>query len=423
MPIFAEKIVTMKTWSKKSQEEIKKIVFDALSQNINYIDESILGIPASHLDSNVFSQDASFLKDAPFMSTLVQNPNNIGCHTLGESESFFAGTQNIEKEVLAICAEDILNCEVGGYDGYIASGGTEANIQAIWIYRNFFKQEFDATNDDVVILCSEDCHYSMDKAANLLSIGVQKVAVTENTREVLVENVETAIKNAKSNGKKYFIVVSNMMTTMYGSVDDINNYTTALTNEDCHFKLHIDAAYGGFYYPFSDKNSILTFQNEHISSFTLDAHKMAQAPYGTGVFLIRKGLIQYANTKEASYVEGEDFTLIGSRSGANAVAVWMILMKNGPFGWQEKVFILQKRCQWMCEQLSEMGVEYYRNDFSNIITIRAEFVDPALAKKYGLVPDNHKNPKWFKIVVMDHVTIEKLMPLVEELKKGNAVFV
>jgi glutamate/tyrosine decarboxylase-like PLP-dependent enzyme len=413
----------MKAWSKKSQEEIKRIVFDALSQNINYIDESILGIPASHLDSNVFSQDASFLKDAPFMSTLVQNPNNIGCHTLGESESFFSGTQNIEREVLAICAEDILNCEEGGYDGYIASGGTEANIQAIWIYRNYFKQEFGAANEDIAILCSEDCHYSMDKAGNLLSIAVQKVEVTENTREILVENVETGIQNAKSNGKKYFIVVSNMMTTMYGSVDDVNNYTTALIKEECEFKLHIDAAYGGFYYPFSDKNSNLTFKNEHISSFTLDAHKMAQAPYGTGVFLIRKGLIQYANTKEASYVEGEDFTLIGSRSGANAVAVWMILMKNGPFGWQEKIFILQKRCQWMCEQLDSMGVDYYRNDFSNIITIRARFVGKVLAKKYGLVPDNHKSPKWFKIVIMDHVTIEKLVPLVEELKKVKEILV
>jgi glutamate/tyrosine decarboxylase-like PLP-dependent enzyme len=411
----------MKTWVKKSQEEIKQTVFDALSKNINYVNESILGIPASHLDSNVFSQDASFLKDAPFMSTLVQNPNNIGCHTLGESESFFAGTQEIEREVLAICAEDILNCKKNEYDGYIASGGTEANIQAIWIYRNYFKQELNASNEEIVILCSEDCHYSMDKASNLLSISVQKVHVTEGKREVLKENVLNAIRKAKANGKKYFIVVSNMMTTMYGSVDNVSNYAEALVNENCDFKIHIDAAYGGFYYPFADEDSNLTFDNPYISSFTLDAHKMAQAPYGTGIFLIRKNLIQYANTKEASYVEGEDFTLIGSRSGANAVAVWMILMKNGPYGWQEKIFILQKRCQWMCDQLDKIGVNYYRNSFSNIITIRSEFVEETVAKKYGLVPDNHKNPKWFKIVIMDHVTIEKLMPLVDTLAKSMAM--
>jgi hypothetical protein len=31
--------------------------------------------------------------------------------------------------------------EPGSFDGYIASGGTEANIQALWIYRNYFMNE------------------------------------------------------------------------------------------------------------------------------------------------------------------------------------------------------------------------------------------------------------------------------------------
>lgn len=71
---------------------------------------------------------------------MVDNPNHIGCHTMGESEPFFAGTQKLEKELIGIVAEDILLCKPGQYDGYVASGGTEANIQAIWIYRNLFKR-------------------------------------------------------------------------------------------------------------------------------------------------------------------------------------------------------------------------------------------------------------------------------------------
>ncbi len=110
--------------------------------------------------------------------------------------------------------------------------------------------------------------------------------------------------------------------------------------------------------------------------------------------------------------------MIGSRSGANAVAVWMILMKNGPYGWQEKVFILQQRCLWLCEQLDLLNIKYFRNEFSNIVTIKSEYVPQILAKKYGLVPDNHKNAQWFKIVVMDHVTIEKLQLLINDLKQS-----
>lgn len=412
------KIITNHTcfmWEKKSKEAINSIVFEALAENINFNDNTILGIPASHLDKNVFSQDATFLKEAPFMSTLVQNPNNIGCHTMGSSESFFRGTQELEREVLEICAVSILKGQSKNYDGYIASGGTEANIQAIWIYRNYFSSEFNALPNEISILCSDDSHYSMYKAANLLGIGIQKVSVTSDTRELTEAAITSAILAAKEKGIKYFIVINTMMTTMFGSVDPLDRYVNVLKQHQCNYKIHIDGAYGGFYYPFTHQESQLTFENPEITSFTLDAHKMAQAPYGTGIFLIKKGFIHYANTKEASYVEGEDYTLIGSRSGANAVAVWMILNTSGPFGWQEKIFILQKRTKWFVNQLKEKKCEYYRNEYANIITVRSKHVSSETAKQFGLVPDNHQHPHWYKIVIMDHVTIEKLIPLVEQL--------
>jgi len=405
-----------KVWTKKSQEQINEIVFAALNQNISYVEKNVLGVPGSFLDTKVFNSDASFLKEAPFMSALLENPNHIGCHTLETSEPFFAGTHEIEKSLLEICAVDILKGESGKYDGYVASGGTEANIQAIWVYRNYYLKEFSAASDDIVIVCSEDSHYSMHKAANLLSLDILKVKVNEDNRAVESLALEETLQKATLAGKKYFIVICNMMTTMFGSVDDIEMISTTLAKKRLEYKIHVDGAYGGFYYPFSNEESSLTFKNEAISSFTLDAHKMAQSPYGTGIFLIRKNLIQYAKTEEASYVEGQDFTLIGSRSGANAIAVWMILSKHGPYGWFEKVYILQKRAQWIVKQLDELGILYYRNLHSNIITIRSSSLNKSIAEKYWLVPDNHVAPRWYKIVVMEHVTVDILNQFIEELK-------
>jgi len=405
-------------WQKKSQDEIKKIVFEALDKNVNYQEQNIVGLPATYLDEKVFSQDESFLKDAPFLSALIKNPNHIGCHTLEGSENFFSGTQEIEKKLIEICAVDILKGTTGAQDGYVASGGTEANMQALWIYRNLFMQEFGATLNEIVILCSEDSHYSMHKGSNLLAIDICTATVEHETRKLQVDLLTQQIAAQKANGKKYFIVVANMMTTMFGSVDDIDVYVDALHAADVEFKLHVDGAYGGFYYPFSNEKNTLNFKNKYVTSVTLDAHKMVQAPYGTGVFLIRKGYMQYANTKEASYVEGEDFTMIGSRSGANAIAIWMILSKNGPNGWFEKIYILQKRAQWLCTQLDEMNIAYYRYPTANIITIKSEFVPKSLAQTFGLVPDNHHNPSWYKVVIMDHVTIEKLSLLLTALKNN-----
>ena len=281
----------MKIWTQKSQNEIKNRVLGALNTNVSYLDQSVLGVPGSFLDNKVFNRDAPFLEDAPFLKTLLENPNHIGCHTLETSEPFFEGTQAIEKELLDICAVDILKGKQGGYDGYVASGGTEANIQAIWIYRNFYQTEFAAKNNEIVIICSEDTHYSIDKAANLLSIAIEKIAVNGNSRAIKSSSLQHALEDSKAKGKKYFIVICNMMTTMFGSVDDIATISQALEREALEYKIHVDGAYGGFYYPFANNRSSLTFQNPKISSFTLDAHKMAQSPYGTGIFLIRKNLI------------------------------------------------------------------------------------------------------------------------------------
>ncbi len=401
----------MNYWEKLSKEVLNQRVFDALKQNTNFYHEDILGVPASHLDDRVFYQDAPFLKDAPYLTALIHNPNHIGCHTLGESEHFFRGTQAIERELIALCAEKILEAEPETCDGYVASGGTEANLQAVWIYRNLFQAEYGFAAHELCLLCSADSHYSVAKAANVFGIRLARVPVDPETRTLQPARLEEALEAELAQGTRAFIVVANMMTTMFGSVDQANVYTDALQARDLPFRLHVDGAYGGFFYPFTEAKHDLCFANPLVSSITLDAHKMVQAPYGTGVFLARKGLMEYTRTSEASYVAGEDSTLIGSRSGANAIAVWMILMTYGRFGWEEKIMVLLKRTQWLADALDGLGIRYFRQPHSNILTIHSEDMPAEVAERFGLVPDDHRQPRWYKVVAMDHVTIERLLDL------------
>ena len=402
-------------WQKLSQTQIQDRINSALKQNVSFINQSVLGVPGSFLDTLVFDQEANFLEDAPFLRTLLENPNHIGCHTLDMSEPFFEGSHAIERELLEICAVEILQAQAKSYDGYVASGGTEANIQALWIYRNYFQQDCSARLDEILVLGSEDTHYSIDKAANLLALDVKKIPVDENDRDIDQAAFQQILHDAKTEGKTCIIFIGNMMTTMFGSVDNIDAAAATLEQSGLSYKIHVDGAYGGFYYPFSDPQNSMTFANSHISSFTLDAHKMAQAPYGTGIFLIRKGLIEYANTQEASYVRGEDYTLVGSRSGANAIASWMILSRHGKQGWFDKIRTLQARADGFAKGLDGLGIQYFRNPFSNIITMRSEFVAPALAERNYLVPDDHHSPAWQKIVVMEHVTQARLDELLSAL--------
>ena len=407
----------MKFWKKYSTETINKKIDNALKKTIDFENNKWLGFPVSKLDPNVFFNNIAFLGDAPLLRSYIANPNNIGCHTYGTSEEAFKGAQDLEKEVIDVLATDIFKAEPNTYDGYIATGGTEANIQALWIYRNLFMNDYQAKADEIVILSSEDTHYSIPKGSNLLQIDAVKIPVDFDTRVIVESDLENIIIQQKKQGKKYFIIVSNMATTMFGSVDNPDIYANYLNKHNCPYKIHIDGAFGGFIYPFSNEKSTVNFANPNISSITIDAHKMLQAPYGTGVFLCRKGLIQNTLTKEAKYVEGLDLTLVGSRSGANAIAVWLILFKYGPNGWFEKINTLLLRTNWLCKQLDKKGIQYFRDPFMNIVTIKSEFIPEGLAHEYGLVPAAHDNTnKWQKIVVMDHVEIDDLEPFVDALQ-------
>jgi glutamate/tyrosine decarboxylase-like PLP-dependent enzyme len=396
------------SWDSKTYEQYKAEVLAALQQNRNYRIHDVLGLPASYLDPEVFPPDAAFLDDAPFARVFMENPNHIGCHTLVASESAFAGTHALERDLIRLCAEEIMGAPEAGYDGYVASGGTEANLQAVWIYRNLFMEAYHSSAQQVGVLYSHDSHYSFYKAANVLQVIPIEVEVDDSTRQMTPENYAKAIIRAQAAGVRQLVAVFNMGTTMFGSVDDIEALLPILKASGMPYRVHIDGAFGGFVYPFTAKNNPLTFVNPEVGSITIDAHKMLQAPYGTGIFLARKGLMNYAHTNHASYVQGGDSTLCGSRSGANLVAAWMILQHHGRSGWEQKIETLVKRTDRICVLLDRFQVPYFRNPAMNMVTMRAEGIPKQLAEAFLLVPDTHDQANWYKIVVMDHVTDAKL---------------
>ncbi len=405
-------------WKKLPSSEIKKRVFEALDKNLNYRETKILGLPATYLDQEQFYFDAPFLKEAPFLSVLISNPNHIGCHTHSAGESYFSGTQALEIDLIRICAEDIFNAEKDSFDGYVASGGTEANIQAQWIFRNYFQKEKGAKPSEIGLLFSEDTHYSAYKGCNLLGINPIQIKVDEE-RKWDLDDLKVKLNEAKQNGIKYLIVHLSMGTTMFGSIDHPDPILATIKPIFPDFFTHIDAAFGGFIYPFTAEKFSLNLANPDIHSVTIDGHKMLQAPYGTGIFICKKGLMEYAQTEEASYVQGTDFTLCGSRSGANAVSVWMILMTHGFEGWKYLMENLIDRTDHICEALDRMNVGYFRHPKMNIVAIKATDIPRQVALQYHLVADNFDNPSWWKIVTMTHAKKHIIDEFLINLQKSS----
>lgn len=410
----------MKFWRRYTQQEMDEKITKSLERTLNYDNTKTIGIPGTKLDDTVFYDGHSFIKHSPYLRTFIQNPNHIGCHTYDKADILFGGTFDIERELIQLLAIDVLNGDDKEFDGYVTQGGTEANIQAMWVYRNYFKKERKAKHEEIAIITSADTHYSAYKGSDLLNIDIIKVPVEFYSRKIQEDTLDSIVKEAKEIGKKYFIVISNMGTTMFGSVDDPDLYANIFDKYNLEYKIHVDGAFGGFIYPINNKECKTDFSNKNVSSITLDGHKMLQAPYGTGVFVCRQNLIHNTLTKEATYIENLDVTLSGSRSGSNAVAIWMVLASYGPYGWMEKINKLRNRTEWLCEQLNDMGIKYYKEDSMNIVTIEEQYVNKEIAEKYFLVPEVHNlTNKWYKIVVMEHVELDILNSLVYDLRKFN----
>lgn len=401
------------SWAAHSPEQIRTRVLDALDANLSYREDAVLGVPGSYLDRRVFPPLAE-LEPFALLSTLIANPNHIGCHTLGESEPAFAGTQALEREVVQICAEGLLNAGPGRVDGYVASGGTESNLQAIWCLRNALRSERGLPAGGIGILASEDTHYSVHKAADLMEMPLFEVAVDPKTRQMKADALAAALERAQD-AVGALVVVLNMGTTMYGSVDDANRVLPAVEASGLPHRTHVDAAFGGFIYPLTSDNR-LDFRDSRLHSVTLDAHKMLQAPYGTGIHLVRKGLIRHVLSPAASYVPGLDCTLSGSRSGANAVAVWMILRSYGSAGGQAFCAELVDRAARLSARLSELGVRHFLEPGMNLVALAAVDLPQGLPERHGLVPDVHEGrPRAYKIVVMDHVTEARVEDFLDDL--------
>lgn len=416
-------------WEKYSREEIKRRFALAIDRNINYHTDAVLGFPGTHLDAEDYYADdcsvlthipwtSSMLDDEPYLRAIIENPNHIGCHTAEVSEFGFPGTQELEREALALCAEQIMRAPKGGYDGYISPGGTECNLQACWILRNLFRRTCNAGAGEIGLVFSADTHYSVWKAANLLGLRPCSVPVDDATRQMQPAAIATTLDAAMAAGVRCVIGVVNMGTTMFSSVDDPAPFVRELRERSLVFRLHVDGAYGGFVYPFAVDDHALDFRNPDVASVTMDAHKMLKAPYGTGIFLCRKGLIDEVCTSEASYVLGKDYTICGSRSGANAVAVWMLLRDAGSAGLYERCRHLRERTDRLCARLAALGVAYYRHPAMNQVAIRSTHISTELAEKYLLVPDTHDGmPHWWKIVVMDHVRESLLDHFLDNLER------
>lgn len=220
--------------------------------------------------------------------------------------------------------------------GAFCSGGTVANMTALWIARNrLLKPDGDFKGvakeglframkhygyEDLAILVSERGHYSLKKAADLLGIGRDMLipVPADGDNKVKVAAMRQIATELAAKKVRVMAIVGVAGTTETGSVDPLTELAALAQELNCHF--HVDAAWGGATL-LSDKYRYLLSGIELADSVTIDAHKQMYVPMGAGMVVFKHPSSAHAIEHHAEYIlrkGSKDLgsqTLEGSRPG------------------------------------------------------------------------------------------------------------
>jgi aromatic-L-amino-acid decarboxylase len=262
---------------------------------------------------------------------------NVG----GWSQSPSATT--VEKQVIQWL------CQLVGYDqdafGTFTSGGTMANITGLKMALHaklptVAEQGLISIGTPVIFYGSEEAHFSIDRAADLLGVGranVRKIRADAKFK-IDVGELARSIQHDLQAGLCPCAIVAIAGTTSSGNVDPLDELADVA--ERFGLWLHVDAAYGGGAILSQIVRSLFEGLNR-ADSIAIDPHKWFFAPFDAGVILAKKKqslrdtfLLRPAYIPQKSGVTGEEvlnffqYGVQGSRR-FSALRVWMSLKHLG----------------------------------------------------------------------------------------------
>ena len=248
-----------------------------------------------------------------YLAAMRVNPNN---HALDGGPPTAAMEKEVVRQLAALFdyPQPML--------GHLTSSGTIANLEALFVSREL--------HPDKMIAVSSEAHYTHARMAHVLGLEVARVPADLQGRLDL-----EALKTTLEGGGVGTVVVT-AGTTSLGAVDPIAD--AALLCRRYGARLHVDAAYGGFFRLLKSTDLLSAEVARDLAAITaadsivLDPHKHGLQPYGCGCVLFRDPAVGrfYRHDSPYTYFTSDDLhlgeiSLECSRAGAAAGALWLTL--------------------------------------------------------------------------------------------------
>jgi tyrosine decarboxylase/aspartate 1-decarboxylase len=280
--------------------------------------------------------------------------------------------------------------------GYITSGGTEANIQAVRIARN--RADTDSPN----VVAPRSAHFSFRKAAEVLGVELRTAPVVDHRADM------EAMKRLVDSDTVAVVGVAG--STEYGVVDPIPAIADLAT--DAGALCHVDAAWGGFYLPFTDHD--WHFGHADIDTMTIDPHKVGQAAIPAGGVLARETALFDELAIDTPYLESaSQVTLTGTRSGAGVASAVAAMEALWPAGYREQYERSMSNAEWVADALESRGHEVFGPELPLVAADLSVPMTDELRERGWRVSKTGAGE--LRIVCMPHVTHSMLRSFVADL--------
>ena len=273
---------------------------------------------------------------------------------IGTIADLLAHTYDINLAVHARAATEIENqavrwaAEFIGYPpesaGAFTSGGTVSNTSALAAAREFAlpKSRFEGLEGHrVAVYCSEEVHYSITRAIEMLGIGSRNLRAIPlgPDRGMRADLLGKAIDEDRRDGITPIAVVATAGTTLTGAIDPLDELAGVC--EERGVWLHVDGAYG---LPAASVRPDLFRGFERAQSVSVDAHKWLYLPKACGIVLVRREEDLVASfAHEQGYLPHQrhelhavDITFEYSRP-FRALKLWLAMRAHGAAAFREAI--------------------------------------------------------------------------------------
>lgn len=198
----------------------------------------------------------------------------------------------------------------GHGDGVFTSGGTQSNVQALYLARELALAGTtgwvrNRQQERLVLLATAESHFSIARAARLLGLSDDAVVTvsTDDDGRMSPESLQSRLREVDLQGRSPLAVVATAGSTDRGVVDDLREISSIC--RQAGVRLHVDAAYGcGLLV--SQQHLHLVDGIEDADSVTLDFHKTFFQPVSSSALIVRDSRDFAAGAWHADYLNPAD---------------------------------------------------------------------------------------------------------------------